>query len=189
MHEKENNSEEIIEESVQTEEESIEQEDTRTELEKAQDALAEAEAEVMKYKNEYLRVHADFENSRKRLEKEKATAVAYSNESFAKDMLGVLDSFDNALHSMAQVSDDGAEDTMAKFKEGLELTYDQMIKALNRNGVEEILTEGEFDPNLHQAIMQVDSDEHESGHIVQAMQKGYTMKERVIRPSMVSTCK
>jgi molecular chaperone GrpE len=186
MSSEESRNEEILEERIEAEE-SVEQEDTRTELEKAVDDLAEAQAEVLKYKNEYLRVHADFDNSKKRLEKEKATAVAYSNESFAKDMLGVLDSFDNALHSISQIEE--GEDAMEKFREGLELTYDQMIKALKRNGVEEILTEGEFDPNLHQAIMQVESEEHESGYIVQTMQKGYTMKDRVIRPSMVSTCK
>lgn len=176
-------------EDVESENEDVEQEDTRTEEEKLRDDLTLAEFEVQKYKDEYLRVHADFENSKKRLEKEKATAVAYSNESFARDMLGVLDSFDNALSSMEHIDDDDTVDTMAKFKEGLELTYDQMTKALKRNGVEEIATDGEFDPNMHQAVMQVDSPEHKSGDIVQVLQKGYTMKDRVLRATMVSTAK
>jgi len=172
-----------------SESEEQEQEDTRTEEEKLRDELTLAEFEVQKYKDEYLRVHADFDNSKKRLEREKATAVAYSNESFARDMLGVLDSFDNALSSMNQVDTDSTDETIAKYREGLELTYEQMTKALSRNGVDEIATDGEFDPNIHQAVMQVDSDEHESGAIVQVLQKGYSMKDRVLRATMVSTAK
>jgi len=178
-------------EDIATEAESqeVEQEDTRTEVEKLQDELTLAEFEIQKYKDEYLRVHADFENSKKRLEREKSTAVAYSNEAFARDMLGVLDSFDNALSSMSQVATDSAEETIAKFREGLELTYEQMKKALSRNGVDEIATDGEFDPNIHQAVMQTESDDHESGQIVQVLQKGYSMKDRVLRATMVSTAK
>jgi molecular chaperone GrpE len=155
--------------------------------EKLQVALDEAQGDVQKYKDEYIRVHADFENSKKRLEKEKATAVAYSNEAFAMDMLGVLDSLESALGSVDQV--ESGDDAIAKFKEGLELTKEQMLKALARNGVEEISTEGEFDPNIHQAVMQMESPEHESGQIVQLLQKGYKMKERILRAAMVSTAK
>ena len=173
---------EAIEDEIQTESEpemSIE--------EKLQSALDEAQDEAQKYKDEYIRVHADFENSKKRLEKEKATAVAYSNEAFAMDMLGVLDSLESALSSVDQV--ESADDTIAKFKEGLVLTKEQMLKALARNGVVEISGEGEFDPNIHQAVMQIESPEHESGQIVQLLQKGYTMKDRVLRAAMVSTAK
>ena len=190
MSEKEN-SEEIIEETEAEETKASEETavDDRTPEEKLQDALAEAEAETQKYKDEYIRTHADFENTKKRLEKEKATAVAYSNESFAHDMLGVLDSFDNALSSIEQADTDDSGETIAKFREGLELTYEQMLKALKRNGVEEISTDGEFDPDYHQAVMQVDSEDHESGHIVQSLQKGYKMKDRLLRAAMVSTAK
>jgi len=167
--------------------ENQEKEPEMTAQEALQAKLDEAQAEAAKYKNEYIRVHADFENSKKRLEKEKATAVAYSNEAFAMDMLGVLDSLESALNSVDQVEE--SEDAIAKFKEGLELTKEQMLKALARNGVEEISTEGPFDPNVHQAVMQVESDEHQSGDIVQLLQKGYTMKDRVLRAAMVSTAK
>ena len=190
MSEQENN-EEIIEETEIEETKASEETvvDERTLEEKLQDALVEAEAETQKYKDEYIRTHADFENTKKRLEREKATAVAYSNESFAHDMLGVLDSFDNALGSIEQADTKNLEETIGKFKEGLELTYEQMLKALKRNGVEEISTDGEFDPDYHQAVMQVDSEDHESGHIVQSLQKGYKMKDRLLRAAMVSTAK
>jgi molecular chaperone GrpE len=180
--------EENLEES-QTEEssETTETEPEMSAEEKLQVALEEAQGDVQKYKDEYIRVHADFENSKKRLEKEKATAVAYSNEAFAMDMLGVLDSLESALGSVDQV--ESGDDAIAKFKEGLELTKEQMLKALARNGVEEISTEGEFDPNIHQAVMQMESPEHESGQIVQLLQKGYKMKERILRAAMVSTAK
>ena len=168
-------------------EETVEEAPEMTAEEKLQEALTKAQAEVAKYKDEYIRVHADFENSKKRLEKEKATAVAYSNEAFAMDMLGVLDSLESALTSVNQV--ESSDDAIKTFKEGLELTKEQMLKALARNGVEEIASEGAFDPNVHQAVMQVESEEHESGQIVQLLQKGYSMKDRVLRAAMVSTAK
>ena len=174
-----------VEESMEANE-TIEEPEMTAE-EKLQAELDDAHAEVAKYKDEYIRVHADFDNSKKRLEKEKATAVAYSNEAFAMDMLGVLDSLESALSSVSQVESD--DDAIAKFAEGLELTREQMLKALARNGVEEIPVEGEFDPNMHQAVMQVESEEHESGQIVQLLQRGYNMKDRVLRAAMVSTAK
>jgi molecular chaperone GrpE len=74
-------------------------------------------------------------------------------------------------------------------KEGVRLTYEQLVKVMEKNHIKEIACDGEFDPEVHQAVMQVDSDEHESGQIVQVLQKGYMMKDRVLRPAMVSTCK
>jgi len=152
-----------------------------------QTSLDEALNEVAKYKDEYIRTHADFENSKKRIEKEKATAVSFANESFANDMLGILDSIESALGSVKQADTD--VDSMKDFVDGFELVYDQTLKALSRNGVEQIVCEGEFDPNVHQVLMQVDSQDYETGHIVDVMQKGYMIKDRVLRPAMVSTAK
>ncbi len=151
------------------------------------DPLEAALAEAADYKDKYLRAHADFENSKKRLEKDKMNAVSYANESFAKDILSVMDSFENALASM-EGSEDSSE-VLEKMKEGVNLTYDQLKKILEKNHIKEVECEGEFDPEVHQAIMQVESDAHETGDIVQVMQKGYTIKDRVLRPAMVSTCK
>ncbi len=165
-----------VEETQQQEPSSVEEE-----LQKCQEELANQ-------KNEYLRAYADLENTKKRLEKEKATAVAFANEAFAKDLLSVLDTFENALNSIEQVKSSD-EDSLEKIKEGVKLTYDKLLSVLKKHGVEEVSCEGEFDPNYHQAVMQVESDEHSSGDIVQVLQKGYKLKDRLLRPAMVSSCK
>ncbi len=173
----ETQTEEVLEEQVKTEE-SVEV-----------DPLEEARAEAADYKDKYLRAHADFENAKKRLEKDKMNAVSYANESFAKDILAVLDSFDNALNSIEGADEENSSEVLEKMKEGVTLTHNQLKKILEKNHIKEISCEGEFDPEVHQAIMQVESDEHEPGDVVQVMQKGYTIKDRVLRPAMVSTCK
>ena len=154
-----------------------------------EEQLKKAEEEAAEWRDKYLRAHADFENAKKRLEKDKSTAVVYANESFAKDILAVLDSFEQALASIENANEENAPEVVEKLKEGVNLTYSQLIKVLEKNHIKEILHDEGFDPNLHQAIMQIESDEHKSGDIVQVLQKGYTIKDRVLRPSMVSTCK
>ena len=151
------------------------------------DPLEAAQAEAAEYKDKYLRAHADFENSKRRLEKDKMNAVSYANESFAKDMLAVMDSFENALASMESAQEDS--EVLTNMKEGVNLTFEQLKKILEKNSIKEVDCSGEFDPEVHQAIMQVESDEHEIGDVVQVMQKGYTIKDRILRPAMVSTCK
>lgn len=151
--------------------------------------LEAAKAEAAEYKDKYIRAHADFENAKKRLEKDKANAVAYANESFAKDILAVIDSFEQALTSIEGASEENSGEVLEKMKEGVKLTYEQLKKVLEKHHIKEIVCDGEFDPEVHQAIMQVESDKHNPGDIVQVMQKGYTIKDRVLRPAMVSTCK
>jgi len=176
--------EEIKESETQESNSSEETEDKSLEAE-----LEAYKAQAQEYKDKYLRAYADFENAKKRLEKDKANAVAYANESFAKDILAVMDSFDNALASIKEANEENATEVLEKMKEGVELTYNQLKKILEKNHIKEIDCCGEFNPEVHQAIMQVDSDEHESGDIVQVMQKGYTIKDRVLRPAMISTAK
>jgi len=147
--------------------------------------------EVAQWEDKFLRTHASFENSKRLLAKDKERAVAYANESFASDILSVVDSLDSAL-SMINNVDIEKTDTnefFKKMKEGLELVDEQLHKVLDKNHIKPISCDKEYDPNVHQAIMQVESDEHESGQIVQVMQKGYTIKDRVLRPAMVSTAK
>lgn len=182
---KENKSSSIEAEVETTEpEEVVEIEENEvSELEEMRDLVAS-------WEDKFLRTHASFENSKRLLKKDKAAAVAYANESFAKDMLSVVDSFESALATIESTDDkDSSEDLLANIKEGLDLTYSQLTKVLEKNSIKAIETDGAFDPDVHQAIMQVESEEHESGHIVQVLQKGYTIKERVLRPSMVSTVK
>jgi len=153
------------------------------------DELERLKAEASEWKDKFLRAHADFENTKKRLNRDKSMAISYANESFSKDILAVMDSFDQALLAIAKAEEEESSEVIAKMKEGVTLTYEQLKKILEKNSITEIGCEGEFDPNLHQVIMQVESDEHEDGHIVQVMQKGYMIKDRVLRPSMVSTKK
>ncbi len=153
------------------------------------DPLEAAQAEAAEYKDKYIRAHADFENAKKRLEKDKMNAVAYANESFAKDILAVLDSFENALSAIEGADKENASEVLEKMQEGVKLTYEQLKKVLEKNQIKEIACKGELNPEVHQAIMQVESDEHDTNDIVQVMQKGYTIKDRVLRPAMVSTAK
>ena len=179
----------MSQENENLEESQAEEVEEQTEVEETAevDPLEVALAEAADYKDKYLRAHADFENSKKRLEKDKMNAVSYANESFAKDILAVMDSFENALASMEE-SEDSSE-VLEKMKEGINLTHEQLKKVLEKNHIKAIECEGEFDPEVHQAIMQVESDAHKEGEVVQVMQKGYTIKDRILRPAMVSTCK
>ncbi|GIT98371.1 nucleotide exchange factor GrpE [Sulfurovum sp. TSL1] len=181
----------MSQENENLEESQAEEVEGQTEVEETAevDPLEAALAEAADYKDKYLRAHADFENTKKRLEKDKMNAVSYANESFAKDILAVMDSFENALASMESADEENASEVLEKMKEGVNLTHEQLKKILEKNHIKEVSCEGEFDPEVHQAIMQVESDAHETGDIVQVMQKGYTIKDRVLRPAMVSTCK
>jgi len=177
--------EEVQNEEQLSEETEIQNEENTQEV----DPLETAQAEAAEYKDKYIRAHADFENAKKRLEKDKMNAVAYANESFAKDILAVLDSFENALSSIENADKENTSEVLDKMQEGVKLTYEQLRKVLEKNSIKEIECKGEFDPEVHQVIMQVESDDHETDDIVQVMQKGYTIKDRVLRPAMVSTCK
>jgi molecular chaperone GrpE len=145
--------------------------------------------EVAQWEDKFLRTHASFENSKRLLAKDKAAAVAYANESFASDILTVIDSLDSALSMINKVDEKDTNEFLKKMKEGLTLVDEQLHKVLEKNHIKPVVCDKDYDPNVHQAIMQVDSDEHESGQIVQVMQKGYTIKDRVLRPAMVSTAK
>ncbi|ADN09657.1 GrpE protein [Sulfurimonas autotrophica DSM 16294] len=159
----------------------------------ANEVAAEAEAveneldllqkELAELKDKYARVHADFDNIKKRLEREKYTAVEYANEKFAKDMIPVVDSLEMALKSAD--SDADPQELMKKLKEGIELTLKQFTTALEKHGVTMVSHEEPFDPNIHNAVQSVDSENVESGEIVQTFQRGYKYKDRPLREAMV----
>ena len=157
--------------------------------ENTNDELTQLKELVAEWEDKFLRTHADFENSKKRLARDKATAVSYANESFANDMLSVVDSFESALATIDATKSEESSEVLDKIKEGLDLTYTQLTKVLEKNGIKAVECEGEFNPDVHQAIMQVESEDKESGDIVQVLQKGYTIKDRLLRPAMVSTAK
>ncbi|MDR0357826.1 MAG: nucleotide exchange factor GrpE [Clostridiales Family XIII bacterium] len=128
----------------------------------------------------YMRLAADFQNYKKRTEKEKSDIYVYANAKFAGDLLEVLDNFERA------VAQDAAEGADAKFLEGMDMIRAQLINVLKKNDVEEIAAAGEvFDPNVHHAVVMEASDAYESGRVSDVLQKGYKLKDRVIRPAMV----
>lgn len=128
----------------------------------------------------YMRAYADFENVKKRLERDKNQALEYAYEKIAKDLLPILDALDNAKAAAKEHS---------AILEGIALVQDNFLKILSRHGVEAIDTSGEFDPNLHECIMQVAKPEAQDGQIAQVMQQGYKYKERTLRPAMVAVVK
>ncbi|MDY0237650.1 MAG: nucleotide exchange factor GrpE [Campylobacterales bacterium] len=175
MSEKELNEEEILEASQ--DEIAANSEDSNGE------EIAKLEEKIAQLEDRYLRANAEFENFRKRLEKEKMQAISYAHEQFAKDLLPVIDTLEIALTSSKD------SENSEKILEGISLTIDQFLKCFQKHGIEAISTDGEFDPNVHDAVMQVESEDHKNGEIVQVLQKGYTIKDRILRPSMVSIAK
>ena len=178
-----------VETELESEAQAPETEETTETQENEVDELTQLKALVSEWEDKYLRTHADFENSKRLLAKDKAAAVAYANESFANDILSVVDSFESALATISATEGEESSEVLEKIKEGLELTYAQLTKVLEKNGIKAVECEGEFNPDVHQAIMQVDSEDKNSGEIVQVLQKGYTIKDRLLRPAMVSTAK
>ncbi|MGH2307393.1 nucleotide exchange factor GrpE [Aliarcobacter sp. ERUVET-8] len=152
--------------------------------ESLEDVIARLEDELKQSEDKFLRVHADFENIKKRLEREKYQAIDYASEKFAKDLLTPLDTLEMALNSAnANLS---SEELLPKLKEGIELTIKSFITTFEKHNITKVDTNCEFDPNVHNAVMQVDSPDHETGQIVSELQKGYMLKDRLLRPSMVS---
>ena len=136
---------------------------------------ASAEEEALNVK--YMRLMADFQNFKRRTEKEKNDIYAFANEKIVSELLNVIDNFERALlHGAAGDS----------FAEGMNMIFKQLQGVLEKAGVKEIEALGlDFDPNFHNAVMTEDSTEYESGKVTEVLQKGYTLNSKVIRPSMV----
>ena len=176
--------EELIQETTEQEVQSEVVVEEATKEESLEDKIAFLEQQLKDSEDKYLRVHADFENIKKRLEREKYQAIDYASEKFAKDLLAPIDSLEMALQSANAQLDAG--ELLNKLKEGIELTIKNFNTTFEKHNISKIETDGEFDPNVHNAVMQVDSENHESGQIVTELQKGYMLKDRLLRPSMVS---
>ena len=170
---------EIVDDQT-TEENSADQAEAQTEAVVSQEAFQTLEKDYEALKEKMLRLTAEYDNFRKRTQREKAADLKYKAQDLATDLVPVVDTFDRAL----QLKPD--ENSIDSFYEGMEMIYRQLMQALSQAGVEEIKTEGEtFDPNFHQAVMQVEDDQYESQAIVETLQKGYRLKDRIIRPAMV----
>ncbi len=169
---------EINEEVEAQEEENVEVEKSVEELQ--QEKIAELSSEVEKWKTDYYKVFADMENLKKRLQNEHANALKYMLQSFAEDLLPVVDNLERS-QNVAEPSDE-----LKNFLKGYEMITHQFIDALKKHGIEQIDVEGkEFDPNFHQAVMMVNDENYGHNMIVEELQKGYKLKDRVIRASLV----
>ena len=177
--------EELEQEPLQDREENVEQEieEAEAEAEAVENEFDLLQTEMAELKDKYARVHADFDNIKKRLEREKYTAVEYANEKFAKDMIPVLDALDGAMKSIEGEADKA--ELFDKLKEGIELTHKSFLTQLEKHGVSLVSHDEPFDPNIHNAIQAVDSEDVESGQIVQTFQTGYKYKNRPLREAMV----
>ena len=185
------NQEEIVEETpTQAEEVEVNDSEKFASLDeefkaKMEAKVEEAEAKAKEAEDKFLRTHADFDNIKKRLEKEKYQAIDYASEKFAKDLLSTMDTLEMALQSAT--AEGSSDELIEKLKEGIELTIKSMLTTFEKHDISVVETD-EFDPQVHNAVMQVESESHETGQIVQVMQKGYLYKERLLRPAMVSIC-
>ncbi|WP_163653046.1 nucleotide exchange factor GrpE [Listeria sp. PSOL-1] len=153
-------------------------------LEADEKKWAELEAKLEEAENRYLRLQADFENVRKRNVAEREAMLKYRSQSLAADLLPALDSFEKALATTSE------NEEIVSILKGVDMAYKQILTAFEKEGIEAISALDEtFDPNYHQAIMQDQDESKESNVITAELQKGYKIKDRVIRPSMVKVNK
>jgi molecular chaperone GrpE len=151
------------------------------------DVIQALNAENMDLKDRLLRALAETDNVRKRGEQERRNASDYAVTRFARDMLEIADNFARALAAAPKDKLETADPQIKAVVEGVEVTERQLLAALERHGVKPIATEGaKFDPNLHQAIAQVPGNGKPAGAIVNVIQGGYTIGDRLLRPAMVT---
>ncbi|WP_349727967.1 nucleotide exchange factor GrpE [Peribacillus frigoritolerans] len=152
----------------------------KDELQLAHEKIAELEAKIEEMDNRYLRLQADFDNSRRRAKLDMEAAQKYRVQSIASDLVEALDNFERATKIEAD------NEQTKSLLSGMEMVYKAIIDALTKEGIEPISSVGEeFDPRLHQAVMQVQDENFGSNIVVEEFQKGYILKDRVIRPAMV----
>ncbi|KMM58995.1 heat shock protein GrpE [Bacillus glycinifermentans] len=187
--EKQNQEQEELEELNQTEAEEAEAEQAASEADEQAEEnqtellekqLKELQERLDEKENKLLRVQADFENYKRRARLDLEAAEKYRSQRIISDLLPALDNFERALGI------DPDNEQTKSLLQGMEMVHRQILDALQNEGVEIIPSVGEqFDPNLHQAVMQVEDEAYESNAVVEELQKGYKLKDRVIRPSMV----
>lgn len=168
-------------ENVENEEVSENQVSEDVKSEKSDEKFNELQQKYDTLNQQYLRLAADFENYRKRQEHEREDLLKFGTENALKKMIEVLDNFERGRKALEKVED------CVKVKESFDLVHKQTVETLKKLGLEEIETEGkEFDPNFHDAVMQTPTSEHPEHTVINELQKGYKMGDKVLRPALVN---
>ena len=148
------------------------------------------EDKIKELEEKLARTLAEMENQRRRFEKEKDDAFEYGGFSFARESLNLIDNFDRAKQSLESDEKIKNSDVLQKVLDHLDIIKKDLISIFKKNNIEEIIAvDKKLDPNLHQAMMEVEDDNKEPGTIVQEIQKGFKMKDRLLRPSLVAVSK
>ena len=157
-------------------------------IEKDSSELDEARKEATEHYDKYLRLAADFDNFKRRTQRDRADLLNYGNESIIKDILPIVDNLERALE---HASDRDSSESAGGLVEGVNMILEQMKSALTKHGVEPIEAVGnDFDPNYHEAMLRVDrTDEYRDNQVVSEFEKGYVLNGRLLRPSKVSVAK
>ena len=165
---------------AETSADQLQTDDQEEQPEEIIDEAAQLREELEAGQNKYLRLLADYDNFKRRTQKDKEIAGKFRAQSLLTDLLPVLDNFERALSVEAK-----SEESKSLLK-GVEMVQASLLEAVKREGLEDIKSVGEaFDPNFHQAVMQEKDENAEAGTVLQELQKGYTLKGRVLRPAMV----
>ena len=168
-------------EKVETDNNEHEKIEEQEEHEKLKTKLKETEEELEMGKNQYVRLAADFDNYRKRQAQERECLLKYGAEDTMKKLLPILDTIERAQKSFQELDDS------QKLKESFEIIQKQLLDALDKIGLKKIETKGkEFDPNLHEAVMQTPTSEHPDHSVIMELQSGYQLHDRTVRPAMVN---
>jgi len=157
---------------------------------KEKDAELSPEDKIKELEEKLTRTLAEMENQRRRFEKEKDDAFEYGGFSFARESLNLIDNFDRARQSLENDEKIKNSDLLKKMLDHLDIVKKDLISIFKKNNIEEIIAvDKKLDPNLHQAMMEVEDNNKEPGTIVQEIQKGFKMKDRLLRPSLVAVSK
>ncbi len=173
------NEEAVVEEAIEEKKEKKKFFEKKDKTEELKTRIAELEGECARLKNEYLKAYADTENTRKRLQNDFEMRQKYRIQSFALDILPAIDNLERALAQKATPENES-------YYKGVEMIYNQLVYALNKEGVEVIeALNAPFDAAWHQAVMSEEVEGTESGIVIEVFQKGYKLKDRLLRPAMV----
>ena len=155
-----------------------------------EDAVARLQAENAELKDRTLRTLAEMENLRRRTEREVKDAGQYAIAAFARDMLTVGDNLRRAIEAIGPAARESADSSLRTLLDGVEMTEREMLKSLEKHGVRRLSPQGErFDPNLHQAMFEMPDASVPSSTVVQVVQDGYVIGDRVLRPALVGVAK